>query len=78
MSMTTLTVRTDEELRDALERRARSEGKTLSSLVREILEEALAERPLVARAGHLKGCLELPQDTDDPWRRQLRDRNWRS
>ncbi len=74
---TTLTVRTDETLRRALRRRAEAVGKTISALVREILEEALTEQSIAARAGHLKGRLDLPQDCEDPWRRQLRERNWR-
>jgi plasmid stability protein len=75
---TTLTVRTDSRLREALQRRASIERKSVSDLVREILREALAERPLSLRAGHLKGRLELPATLDDPWQRQIRERNWRS
>lgn len=75
---TTLTVRTDESLRKALARRAKAQGKSISELVREILEEALAERPFAARVGHLRGGLELPGEPSDPWRRRIRDRNWRS
>lgn len=80
---TTLTVRTDDSLHEALRRRAATQGTTISALVREILEAALVERPISARAGDLKGALELdealdPPAPDDPWRRQLRERNWRS
>ncbi len=75
---TTLTVRTDEALREALEERARAQGKSVSQLVREILEAALAERPIEARAGHLKGRLMLREQTVKPWRESLRRHNWRS
>jgi plasmid stability protein len=75
---TTITIRTDEELREALEQRARAEGKTLSGLVREILENALEERPLEARTSHLRGRLELPGPGSDAWSRTIRDRNWRA
>lgn len=75
---TTLTVRTDDALRDALAERARAQGKTLSQLVREILEAALAERPVEARAGHLKGRLMLREQAAEPWRETLRRHNWRS
>ena len=75
---TTLTVRTDEKMRQALVNRARAEGLTVSELVRRILKEAVSERPLVQRVGHLKGCLELPPPDTDPWRMQLHNRNWRS
>jgi hypothetical protein len=73
----TLSVRTGEALRRALKRRADSLGKTVSELVREILEEAVAERPLGERTRHLKGQLGLPKPTEE-WRRQLEERNWRS
>lgn len=74
---TTLTVRTDDELRGALARRAEAQGKTLSEVVREILEEALVERPREARIAHLRGSLRLPRPETEPWRSRLRERNWR-
>jgi len=74
---TTITVRTDEALRQALEDRARAQGKTVSQLVREILANALAQRPVGARAGHLKGRLLLREQASEPWRETLRRRNWR-
>lgn len=74
----TLTVRTDEALHDALAERARAQGKTLSQLVRETLEAAVAERPVEARAGRLKGRLTLREQATEPWRESLRRRNWRS
>jgi len=75
---TTLTVRTDEALRQALAKRAEESGKTLSELVREILEEAVIDRPLAERIGQLKGRLQLAPATAEPWRDRLRERNWRS
>lgn len=77
MRNTTLTVRTDAELREALDRRAEAEGKTVSEVVREILERAVAERPLAQRIGHLRGRLRL-DSTGAAWRERLRERNWRS
>ena len=75
---TTVTVRLDEGLREALELRARASGTTVSEVVRDTLREALTERPLGERIGHLKGILALDAETDDdPWRRQIRERNWR-
>jgi len=76
--MTTLTIRADEKLRESLRRRAEAQGKTTSALVREILEENLEHRTLEMRAGHLKGRLELPSESSDPWRREIRDRSWRT
>lgn len=74
---TTLTIRTDEKLREALQKRAATQGKTVSELAREILSEAVAERPLAERIGHLRGKLDLKKSTSDPWRKHLRERNWR-
>ncbi len=73
----TITIRTDESLRGALVQRAREQGKTLSEVVREILESAVQERPLEDRIGHLRGRLQLNAATSEPWRDRLRDRNWR-
>jgi len=75
---TTITVRADETLRNALAKKAALSGKTFSELVREILEEAVADRPIGVRAGHLKGRLELSRKSSEPWRKRLRERNWRS
>lgn len=75
---TTLTIRTDPDLREALEKKAAAQGKSLSRLVREILEDALVERPLEERISQLKGSLELPRKSTDSWRQEIRERNWRS
>jgi plasmid stability protein len=74
---TTLTIRTDEKLREALRKRAALQGKTVSELAREILSEALEERPMIAQIGHLQGRLKHPSDTSDAWRKKIRERNWR-
>jgi plasmid stability protein len=74
---TTLTIRTDEALREALEERASAQGKTVSELAREILRNALEERALGERTSHLKGGLRLGRKQTEAWRRSLRQRNWR-
>ena len=74
---TTLTIRTDKTMRQALAKRAKTLDVTVSECVRQILETALSERPLSQRVGHLKGHLELPDSASDPWRSQLQERNWR-
>lgn len=74
---TTLTVRTDDELDRALRQLARSEGLSLSELVRRILEDAVQERTLAERAGHLAGVITETDARDDAWREQIRVRNWR-
>jgi len=75
---TTITVRASDELRNALARKAAAGGKTVSELVREILEAAVAERPLESRVGHLRGRLGAGGSERDAWRRRLRERNWRT
>ena len=73
---TTLTVRTDDRLRKALESRAETLGQTVSEFVREVLEEAVTERPLALKTGHLRGRLQLDEPVDS-WSRELAERNWR-
>jgi len=75
---TTLTIRTNEALREALARRAASQGTSVSELIRTILEDAIAERPLATKIRHVKGRLRLPPTSSDPWRKHLKKRNWRS
>ncbi len=74
---TTITIRADEPLRELLEKRAAASGKSLSALVREILENAVAEKTVGRRAGHLKARLSLPPSSPDPRRNAIRERNWR-
>ena len=74
---TTITIRASDSLRQQLEEQAAARGTSLSETIREILEAALAPRPLESRAGHLRGKLELPRSEREPWRRKLRERNWR-
>jgi hypothetical protein len=70
-----LSVRVDARLHDAIRRRAKATGETVSAVVRRILEDALAARPLATRVGHLRGALDLPRPAR--WRESLRRRNWR-
>jgi plasmid stability protein len=74
----TLTIRTDSELRRALVERAEAQGKSLSQVVREILEESVRERPMRVRIGHLRGQLDLSGEGVEQWHRKIRERNWRS
>ncbi len=74
---TTITIRAEEPLREALDKKAAATGKTVSEVVREILEAALADKPLQVRAGHLKGRLRLPRRSSEAWARRLRQHNWR-
>jgi len=73
----TLTIRTDDALRAALNERAQAEDKTVSELVREILEDALSNRSFSERVDHLRGRLQLRRTGLSGWTRQVRERNWR-
>jgi plasmid stability protein len=74
----TLTIHADEQLREALKERAAMQGKSVSELAREILAAALTQRPLGPRTRHLRGQLAQSPDISDPWRKQIREHNWRS
>ena len=73
----TLTIRLDGKQQELLGRTAKRLGKTVSELVREILQQALSERPLSAKTGQLKGRLTLTPSSRQSWRRELKARNWR-
>ena len=47
-----------------------------TEVVREILESALAERPLAERLGKTRGSLRIAE-ARAAWQRQIRERNWR-
>jgi plasmid stability protein len=74
---TTITIRTEAALRSLLKERAAATGKSVSEVVREILELALTEHSTGERVGHLKGRLSLSKPSSEPWRARLRERNWR-
>jgi antitoxin component of RelBE/YafQ-DinJ toxin-antitoxin module len=73
----TLTIRIDAEQQQRLGRAAKMLGKSVSELVREILQEALSERSIGSKAGHLKGRISLPSQPRDAWARKIKERNWR-
>ena len=74
----TLTIRLDKQQRAALSKRARTERKTESEVARELLAQGLEPRADWEQALKLKGCVKLPKESTDPWRKQLRERNWRA
>lgn len=73
----TITVRAERKMWDALRNRARRRRVSVSEVVRQILDDALTERPLNERASGLAGSLSVA-DSADAWRKQIRERNWRS
>jgi hypothetical protein len=74
---TTLTIRIEPALKEALDQRARQRRQSVSALVREILDEAVTERPLGERIGHLRGRLGSERGEPDAWERHLRETNRR-
>jgi len=46
-------------------------------LIRDFLDKGLAEHRLGDKTKHLRGRLNLSQKSDDSWRREIKDRNWR-
>ena len=75
---TTITIRADEGLKAALQKRADAESKSVSELAREFLANSLAERAIGERAGHLCGILELPATEGSAWAEEMEQRNRRS
>jgi len=72
-----LSVRIDAEQQRQLGQAAKMLGKSMSELVREILQQALAEHPLGDKVGHLRGHLNLTSSSRGSWARKLKSRNWR-
>jgi predicted transcriptional regulator len=74
---TTVTVCLDDALREALELEAKARRKTISEVIQDTLRASFDERHLGERIGDLAGILDVELDDDDPWRRHIRERNWR-
>ena len=77
---TTLTIRLSKKQRESLKHRARAEGKSASALVREMLDREIDRGFDFERVRHLVGSVAgRPKHwTKDRWRKQIRERNWRS
>jgi Arc/MetJ-type ribon-helix-helix transcriptional regulator len=73
----TLTIRLPKSEREALDRLARTLDKSVSEVVRDILREALDERPVSDTTAHVRGRLSLSPSGDDSFRRRIRSHNWR-
>ena len=77
---TTLTIRLPAAQREALRRRAAAEKRSESALVRDLIEREMGRGCDYERVRHLVGSLksEPTHWERDPWRKQIRARNWRS
>jgi hypothetical protein len=72
----TITISADQALQDALSKRAEVECKSMTEVVRDILETALSEQPLARRIRKLRGNLPFAESAA-AWQRTIRERNWR-
>lgn len=77
---TTLTIRLPAAQRRALQRRAAAAKQSESALVRELIEREMQSGFDFERVRHLAGSVasEPKHAAHDPWRKQIRDRNWRA
>lgn len=77
---TTLTIRLPAAQREALRRRAAAEKRSESALVREMIEREMQGGFDYDRVRHLVGSVKSDPNhwEKDPWRKHIRERNWRS
>ena len=76
---TTLTIRLPAKQREALRRRAAAEKRSESALVRDLIEQEIQRGFDFDRVRHLVGSIVSPSKhwEKDPWRKHIRQRNWR-
>jgi predicted DNA-binding protein len=77
---TTLTIRLPKKQRDALRRRAAAEKRSESAVVRELIEREMHHGFDFERVRHIVGSIvSSPKHWEkSPWRKHIRQRNWRS
>jgi predicted DNA-binding protein len=75
----TLTIRLPAKQREALRRRAAAEKRSESALVRDLIEQEIQRGFDFDRVRHLVGSIASPSKhwEKDPWRKHIRQRNWR-
>ncbi len=75
-----LSIRLPKTQREALRRRGAAEKRSESSLVREMVEREMQRGFDFERVRHLVGSVASPPKhwEKDPWRKHIRQRNWRS
>jgi predicted DNA-binding protein len=76
---TTLTIRLPAKQREALRRRAAAEKRSESAVVRDLIERELQRGFDFDNVRHLVGRIASPPRhwDKDPWRKHIRQRNWR-
>lgn len=74
----TLTLRLDGGLRRKLRARAVALKVSEAEVVRQALDREVNTEPLGKRISSLRGVLRSPRKPDDdPWRKAIRENNWR-
>jgi hypothetical protein len=76
---TTLTIRLGTKQREALRRRAAAEKRSESALVRDMIDREIQRGFDFDSIRHLVGSIASPPGhwEKDPWRKHIRQRNWR-
>jgi predicted DNA-binding protein len=76
---TTLTIRLSGKQREVLKRRAAAEKRSESALVRDLIDREINRGFDFNRVRHLVGSIaSSPKHwAKDPWRKHIRQRNWR-
>jgi predicted transcriptional regulator len=76
---TTLTIRLSKKQRDALNRRARAEGRSASAVIRDLLERETTGGFDFERVRHLAGSVRIDRKKmkTDAWAEYIRRMNWR-
>ena len=72
----TISIRVEKELHGALKARAKRSKLSVSSLVRDLLEDELSRKTILERCGHVIGKLDIPVFMEG-WRKSIHERNWR-
>ena len=72
----TISVRVEKEMHDALKVRAKHSKVSVSSLVRNLLEDELSRKTILERCSHVIGKLDITIPSED-WRKSIHKRNWR-
>jgi predicted DNA-binding protein len=76
---TTLTIRLSGKQREVLKRRAAAEKRSESALVRDLIDREINRGFDFNRVRHLVGSIDGSSKhwAKDPWRKHIRQRNWR-
>jgi hypothetical protein len=72
----TISVRVEHDMQETLKATAKRSKVSVSSLVRNLLNDELSKKTILERCGHVIGKLDLPVPSES-WRKSIHERNWR-